>query len=110
MAFGRLTTKWRIFRRNLDFSVKKSIEICEVAACLHNFVIDNDNLNFIRESTDNADFGVEALDDNEGNLGYLPTEDGEVEINPLSQCEDRRKDILVEIIAMDLSRPERNLA
>jgi hypothetical protein len=42
MAFARLTTKWRIFRRNLDLRLPKCSQIIAVACRLHNFVIDQD--------------------------------------------------------------------
>lgn len=41
MAFVRLTTKWRIFWRNLNFSMAKKTRIILAAGKLHNFVIDN---------------------------------------------------------------------
>mmetsp|Transcript_27871 Transcript_27871/g.52267 ORF Transcript_27871/g.52267 Transcript_27871/m.52267 type:complete len:82 (-) Transcript_27871:8-253(-) len=37
MWFGLLTTKWRIFRRNLDRSVAMNSNIVEVGFCLQKF-------------------------------------------------------------------------
>ena len=45
-AFDCLTTKWQIFRKNLNCSMEKNLRICKIAARLHNFVIKNDNIAF----------------------------------------------------------------
>jgi hypothetical protein len=69
MVFARLTTKWRIFRRNLDVRLPKYSKIIAVACRLHNFVIDNDGI---------GGFVVDPLPANECgttpkvNNGYLP--------------------------------------
>ena len=62
MAFGRLTTKWRIFRRNLE-STTEINSIIVIAAChLHNYVINYDNLQFHHVSADNKEeIGVMSL-------------------------------------------------
>jgi DDE superfamily endonuclease len=39
MAFGRLTTKWRILRSPLQTHLPKTILIVDVVCCLHNYVI-----------------------------------------------------------------------
>ena len=46
MAFGRLTTKWRICRRNLDFLAAYNSKIVEAACKLHNYVLNEDNVFF----------------------------------------------------------------
>ena len=61
MAFGQLTTKFRIFRRNLDYAVEKNALIVVVAAKLHNYVINNDSLHFQTAGYDMAGYGVESL-------------------------------------------------
>lgn len=38
---GRLAAKWRIFRSHSEYPVEKNSLICDVAARLRNFVIDN---------------------------------------------------------------------
>ena len=43
MTFGRMSTKWRIFRRGLSGDLETSILICNAAARLHNFIIEEDN-------------------------------------------------------------------
>ena len=86
MEFGRLTTKWRIFHCNLDFSVKKNSLICHIAAKLHNYVIDNDNMHF-KATYDAQELGIELIDKgpqhNRGYLAPLPvrSKDGNVEDN-----------------------------
>ena len=39
VAFGLLTTKWRIFQRKLSYKTKKNTKIICVVAKLHNFCI-----------------------------------------------------------------------
>ena len=110
MAFGRLTTKWRIFRRNLDYSLEKNAMICRVASILHNFVIDSDNLTFEAslDSNNMEEFGVESLlDGPNGNRGYfpsLPCRSSDANI-----VNSRRTNMLAEIKSRDLRRPVHNL-
>ena len=67
MAFGRLTTKWRIFRAKLENSTKKNAMICRVAAILHNFVI---NETTIDETVDGF---IESFPGAPSEaMGYLP--------------------------------------
>ena len=107
MAFGRLTTKWRIFRRNLDSCLEKNSLICVVAAKLHNFVIENDNVHFQR-SDDPEDYCVDSFVDGGKlyNRGYLPT-------LPYREREevssDRRHQLLNKIKSRALERPIHNL-
>ena len=114
MAFGRLSTKWRIFRRNLDVSLEKTSLICIVAAKLHNFVIDNDNLCF-NPSTNISDFGIDRFPGTgEYNRGYLPTlmttaESEELTRGEVGDVVHRREQILVEIEEKMLCRPQHNL-
>ena len=110
MAFGRLTTKWRIFRRNLDFHLEKTAMICRVAAILHNFVINNDNLDF-SNSVELGEFGVDELEDGpNNNRGYLPTLPAQPANDGLNEVEGcRRNRIVSEIIERDMRRPTHNL-
>jgi hypothetical protein len=109
MAFGLLSTKWRIFRRNLEYSLEKNIKIINVAGRLHNFVIDSDKLNYKAvPSGDRESLGiVEHPLGEEGNWGYLPnlpsrrTRDDDLGL--------RRSNILDAIIARDIQRPDHNL-
>ena len=83
--------------------------ICNAAAKLHNFVIDNDNIRFSKEGDSTDDFGVDPINDNnrwnKGHLNTLPTlpESGIIE------KEDRRNKIVDEIVTMQLERPIENL-
>ena len=56
MSFGRLVSKWRIFRSDLysNNGSAKNIRIMRVGAKLHNFVINADQLNFL--NVDDNDF------------------------------------------------------
>ena len=108
MAFGRLTTKWRIFRKNLDCTLQKNSLICSVAARLHNFVIDNDRISF-PDGNDNelTEFGIDALlDGPDGNNGFLPsTVEDENEVDNA----ERRNHILAGIEEKQLVRPAHNI-
>ena len=107
MVFGRLTTKWRIFCCNLDFSVEKNSLICHVAAKLHNYVIDNDNMHF-KATYDAQELGIELIDKGpqytRGYLAPLPvrSKDGNIEDNRLVEIlfelERREMKLLIENI------------
>ena len=80
MAFGLLTTKWRIFRSNLLFATDRNSQIIQVAMKLHNYVINYDKLKLERDmgmEFDNLErFGVKPLADGPGgNHGFLPLEE-----------------------------------
>ncbi|CAJ1963307.1 unnamed protein product [Cylindrotheca closterium] len=84
MSFGRLSTKWRIFRTKLSFKMDKNIKIIQVASRLHNFVIDQQEIEKIQlQGTESMAQlrTIAAIDRLEGydkfigdNLGYLPSE------------------------------------
>jgi len=112
MAFGRLTTKWRIFCRNLDFSTAYNSKIVKAACKLHNYVLNEDNEDFSNNtSTTNEDWGVDALErGRENNRGYLincPHRGVVVDINDVASS--RREIILQEITGLDLQRPLYNM-
>ena len=111
MSFGRLTTKWRIFRRNLDQNVVNVALICRVAARLHNFVIDNDDIRFSASAVRPSDFEVDTLGsgptNNNGYLRTLPTRDEQQ--SGLVENGDRRNAILSELESRMMRRPTRNL-
>lgn len=72
MAFGRLVTKWRVFRAPLQGSLKNMKKTIVTAFILHNFIINN--------CGEDDDVPVEAMTQNgqaqntAGNqLGYLET-------------------------------------
>ena len=110
MAFGQMTTKWRIFRKNLDFSLHKNTIIIEAAAKLHNYVIESDGVHFDCSSGEMSieDFGVETLELGAlENRGYLPSSLDKDEQKELDQ--KRRNSIIDEIRERQLFRPEYNV-
>ena len=108
MTFGRLTCKWRIFRRDLpdaNGSIK-NCQIIRVGAKLHNYVINADQLNFLNVADDDFDtICIEPiLNGPKDNVGYLPIpseEEEEVDF-------DRRKRIVEELSKREMFRPEHN--
>ena len=110
MAFGQMTTKWRIFRKNLDFSLHKNTIIIEVAAKLHNYVIESDGVHFDCSFGEMSieDFGVETLQlGSLENNGYLPSsldKDAQKELD-----QKRRNNIVDEIRERQLLRPDYNV-
>ena len=102
MTFGRLTTKWRIFRSDLpsEHGTETNCRIIHVGAKLHNYVINSDNLNF--RNTPDEDWEsleVEKIDDGpEGNSGYLPTPFQSVRLVGVDvNCNDRRNVIVEDL-------------
>ena len=110
MIFGRLTTKWRIFRSDLDCSTPKNAKIIRVGCKLHNYVINADDINLTRyDCSDMEELGVEPLVDGpRGNRGYYPIH------NPSSggyfDTATRRGEILDAIKERGLERPSHNIA
>lgn len=105
MVFGQLTTKWRIFCRCLENGTRKNSRVCQVAAALHNFLIDQTNPNELAD-----DFISEhpsALD----NLGYTPTVDTDyTETNATGEGSSLQRTACVRIIARDgLSCSQHNI-
>ena len=99
------------------------MKIIQVAAMLHNFVIDNDGCNFVRVSNDDYAtlevvpmVSVEGVTIAKGNRGFanvLPSRDKESDYRPSSDDEERfkrREHLLSEIASRDLRRPARNIA
>jgi hypothetical protein len=116
MAFGLMTTKWRIFRRPLEFSLEKIKKIIVATMRLHNFVLENDGLRLSNHESDiRKKFGVRPLRAQTGldpeNNGFLPSIAEKVHGVPLSsQQEDaRRSEILCHIMANGFTRPSHNI-
>ena len=108
MAFGLLTTKWRIFRKDIEVKDLPYLKcILRAAAKLHNYVIDNDGTTtmFGQNHLMPNDYGIEALTENsKGYLNTLPTKTTRGVV-----FEDRRrKNIVNEIVSMQLKRPADN--
>ena len=113
MTFGRLTTKWRIFRRNMEGDLESITNLLMAAAKLHNFVIDNDNIPLPSVHTPNyknpTTWGVEPLNGNgaiANNNGYLAHDITDNEEHSLSAV---RIQILESIVVNYLLRPNHNI-
>ena len=80
--------------------------IIRVGAKLHNYVINSDNLNFLKVDDDDYDtIGIEPLVNGpKGNLGYLPIPPEEEE--EVDFC--RRSRIVEELIMREMTRPSHN--
>ena len=88
--------------------MEKNSTIIMVAAKLHNFVIDNDNIDF-KTACSFEDFGVEPLVDGpDNNHGYFPTLPTRDEIDT-SDGSARRQWIVGEIKSRDMRRPLYNI-
>jgi hypothetical protein len=74
MAFGLLTTKWRVFRRPMDIRIENVSKVVEACARLHNFIITNDTS---EEFADNMIDPFPVPDNSRVTLpvglGYMPT-------------------------------------
>jgi hypothetical protein len=109
-AFGLLTTKWRILRKPLECSLKVNVNILEICALLHNYVIDCK----AHDDDDNSP-GDKSLDgpkirsmlESPLGWGYLPTVEPLVTHPGTSQTRDA---ILRHIHRHGFCRPQRNLA
>jgi hypothetical protein len=107
MSFSLLSTKWRIYRRNLEYSLEKNIRIINAASRLHNFVIDSDKLDYSSVSSGDRDAinVLEHPDGNTGHWGYLTN------LPPRSREIDSgvcQANILSAIQVQDLQRPSHN--
>jgi hypothetical protein len=83
MAFGRMTTKFRIMRTKMTCSLEMQSKIIQAVTRLHNFVIDADgatiaeqpvrlDANGVLEASEVARLGIDPLPNNEdGNLGFV---------------------------------------
>lgn len=118
LAFGRMTTKFRILRTKMTCKVATQSKIIQAVARLHNFIIDNDKppLGAIRLNADGTiapgeleRFGVEPLpvgeEDGqgpEGNLGFL----GFHVLHYANEgASARRQAIVNELAAKEIHRP-----
>ena len=133
MAFGLLTTKWRILRRPLNYSSANNARIIRVCARLHNFCIrmqqlDNDSSGWVGHIADKVvdpnHFGIVPINDG-GNMinafGYLPTASADDDfpespelLMPLPRYTSllpdntRRLSMVSEIITRSIQRPHHN--
>lgn len=111
MAFGRLTTKWRIFRCNLENGTRRNSMICRVAAVLHNFVINEtgDMNETADDFIDSDPRNGSSNDSARSNLGYTPTIDQEQTV-VMQEGSSLRRSAFVRLIIRDgLVRPSYNI-
>jgi hypothetical protein len=120
LAFGRMTTKFRLLRTKMSCNVVTQSRVIQAVARLHNFVIDNDKppLDAIRLNADGIidpgeleRFGVEALpvgegvgEAAEGNLGFFGC--AALNYDGDEGTSARRQRIVNELIAKDVRRPQ----
>ena len=81
MAFGRLTSKFRILRQPMEYDLPKVCKIVKALSKLHNFIINK------QTSEDHTEMEVDAHPKQRRNLGYFETSD----ISP-QEDEDRVSD------------------
>ena len=123
MAFGRMSTKWRIFRRKLDVDLEKCSMIINAAMMLHNFVIEDEtgpgwgNGNPKNHVDTQQQFGVDPLPAIDGiieedNNGFVPIPlEHTIEVEyDVTQSGGRREFILSRIQEEQLGRPNHNIA
>jgi DDE superfamily endonuclease len=72
MAFGRLTTKWRILRSPFEIDLCRVGQVMEVCARLHNFIITRQDPDGILHSVNRIDPVNHPLV--RSDLGYLPSD------------------------------------
>ena len=115
MAFGLLTTKWRIFRTPIGVHLECLSDVCGAAARLHNFVIDNEGRSCSRDLWLPTEFDVEPIDSNGGAPGVTQHNKGYLNTLPTMASkgivvdDTRRNFLLGEILSQQLERPIDNL-
>lgn len=106
MTFGRLCTKWRVFRRDTSYSMTKMRDIVNSATRLHNFIID---YQLVVDGSIIVD-DVEPLEGEPSVLGYRPTAiDANDALRQEAGSSDRREWIRGELEACGLRRPDYNV-
>ena len=130
MTFGRLTTKFRILRRTLNYKNDKNAKIIRVCTKLHNYCIrmqqhDNDPRGWVPAFMGNeiipSKYGIDAIcgsNNRSSEFGFLDTrpEDDPVTVPPripqdlsnLAPDSSLRESIAADIRARGIGRPQRN--
>ena len=67
MSFGRLVRKWAILKTKMAFKLKKTSQILQVCAKLHNFVIDHQQF----EKSQNGEVDDDDNDENDDSLQII---------------------------------------
>jgi hypothetical protein len=117
MAFGRMTTKFRIMRTKMYCSLETQSRVIEAVARLHNFIIEEDGIGITEQpvrlasgdSLDENDFeryGIEPLPNGvAGNMGFesVPYESDEV------VSASRQHAIVEQLREKTIQRPQYNV-
>ena len=114
MAFGRLTTKWRIFQGDLNFDLNKDSLIIKVTFRLHNFIINEEEINFSGFNADDNGYAgfdiVPILGCDDTNRGFLPFRPPCLNLILIDNRDPTRQSSIVgEIEDRQLIQPEHNL-
>jgi len=127
MAFGRLTTKWRICRKTLNFANERNSKIISVCTKLHNFCIRMDQRDgggrigsFSGNNVDPREYGIDPLHGvgNQNNpFGYLNTQqtDDDTTVSPgafvssLTPDDSRRTSLVADVESRRLQQPAYNV-
>ena len=127
MSFGRLTTKWRLLRKTLNYKLEKNAKIVRVCTKLHNYCIRMEQkdgggrIGIIEgEEFDPVEHGIDPMtgtgnqNSNNGFLETSPLDDTTVpppmeQFSSLLPDASRRESIVKEIISWGLWRPDHNM-
>ena len=101
MAFGRLTTKFRIFRAPLEVNLDNVGNVVEVCARLHNFVINEQN-----ENGDSLQIDPFEHRGVPGSLGYMPSDLDDEETGELDEENEEMMGPLYSIAGLPPRDPE----
>jgi hypothetical protein len=107
IAFGLLTTKWRILRRPLECSLQTNARILAICARLHNYVINQKEETFSRDDLVLDGPNIWSMPECPLGWGYLPTVE---ELQAYPGTSQTRDAIMHHIRRHGFSRPQRNLA
>ena len=124
MAFGRLTTKWRILRKILAFYNAKNAKVIRVCTKLHNYCIRMQQRDggesgrvgpFWGETVNPSHHGIhplvgEGVNQN-SEFGFLETNPADDPVDPSTLDPDasRRDGIFADVCSRGLKRPQRNI-
>ena len=120
MAFGRLTTKWRVVRNALNFSNAKNAKIIRVCTKLHNYCIRMQQLEgggrigpIHSDNIDPAMYGIDPLAVGEHGtrtFGFMETTDPAAPhtYSTLTADSSRRDSLVADVESRMLQRPWSN--
>lgn len=116
MAFGLLTTKWRILRKKIETSLDMASMVISCCAILHNYCINQNLERGEGKNIDTTQFNttyrgrneVQQMDGAPHGLGYLPNPNEVDDIGRVPGTSFIREIILRKIDQLKLKRPTRN--